>query len=104
MVGYAIVVVMSVVVGVGVYSISTHRAHAYHATSFDPQDREGGDTEPDVMYVPVTPGRSVSWQTRSIGLLGLVALVMVCASAAAFAVYTMGSLLIRLLIHKLANA
>jgi hypothetical protein len=102
-VGYAIVVVLSVGVGAVVYSASMRRARPHHASSFDRADPEGADAERDVMYVPVTPS-AVSWQTRSIGLLGLVALVMVCASAIALALYSVGSLLIRLLIHKLANA
>lgn len=105
--GYAVVVVAALAVGVAVYVLTLRRSTLPDTSSFGSQGSEiaGGPVRSSsVTYVPVSPETPVSWQSRSISLLGLVALVMVCAATIAVALYQVGSVLIRVIIHKLQSS
>lgn len=104
---YAIVVVVSAVVGASAYVITIRRSSPEGSSSFDPRGPEPADepaSDPDVSYIPVGDDARISWQSRSISVLGLVALVMVVASAIAVSLYQVGGMLVRFVIHKLQNS
>ncbi len=50
----------------------------------------------DGVYVPVTSDRR-SWQTRTVGVLGLLIAITLAAALLAFSLYEVGSMLARLL-------
>ena len=106
--GYVVVVAVAVAVGATVYVVTMRRSAPPDTESFLPPAVEPAPDRiraSDITYVPVASGGArVSWQTRSISLLALVALALVSASAIAVSLYKVGSLLIRVIIHKLQNS
>ena len=105
--GYAVVVVTALAVGVAVYVLTLRRSTQPDTSSFGSQGSEiVGDPvrSSGVTYVPVAPGTPASWRSRLISLLGLVALVMVSAATIAVALYQVGSVLIRVIIQKLQGS
>jgi hypothetical protein len=104
---YVIVVGAALVVGAAVYVSAARRSTQSDTGPFDPPPAGGvaGSVQaPDVTYVPVGSAGPVSWQTRSISLLALVALIMVCASAIGVALYKVGAILVRVVIHKIQTS
>lgn len=105
--GYVVVVAAALAVGVAVYVVTLRRSTASDTRSFDYPGSEvsgGPRRSTGVTYVPVAAGSPVSWRSRSIGLAGLVALVLVCAVTIAVTLYKVGSVLIRVIIHKLQSS
>jgi hypothetical protein len=105
---YVIVVGAALVVGAVVYVSIARRSTQPDTGSFDPP-RPGEAVAAsvrasDVTYVPVGRPGPISWQTRSISLLGLVAMIMVCASAIGVALYKVGAILVRMIIHKIQTS
>jgi hypothetical protein len=106
-VSYAIVVVIALAVGAVVYAVTLRLSIPPDTSSFDPEGPvTGGEPlrAPGVTYVPVSVGAPVSWRSRSISLLALVALIMVCATAIAVALYQVGWIIVRVIIHKLQTS
>lgn len=104
--GYAIVAGMSAAAGVSAYLVTMRRSVPRDNRSFEPggpaEMVEAGDLPSG--YIPVVPDASASWRSRSIGVLGLVALVLTVASVLAISLYQFGGMLIRLIIEKLQNS
>ena len=108
--GYAIVVTAALAVGAATYALTLLRSAPPATGSFSfpgAVARDVGGTSssgapwtPGVTYVPVSTEAPLSWRSRSIGVLGLVALIMVCASTVGVALYQVGSFLWRLFIQK----
>lgn len=98
---YLIVVVLSVLVGGGVYAATVRAGRERPvALGFDglgSQDYGGGDPEaadgpgPGFTYLRVAT-RGPSWQDRVLGFVGLIVLVSVSAAALAFGIYQLGHL------------
>lgn len=109
--GYAIVVAAALAVGAATYALTLRRSAGPATGSFSFQGSAAPDVggtssggaawTPGVTYVPVSTGAPLSWRSRSIGALGLVALITVCASAIGVALYQVGSFLWRLFIQKI---
>jgi hypothetical protein len=113
MLSYMLVLLIAAGVGWGVYWLTLRYAETHQPdvpedvnewTETRPSPDDGGFVpEPDVpmfpgggAYVPVTQGRP-SWQSRLSGVLGLAIAVTVAAISAAFALYSLGHLVARLL-------
>lgn len=102
--GYAVVVAAALAVGVAVYALTLRRSTPPDTDPFAYQGsaaRRDAAHPSEVTSVPVDTGTPVSWQSRSISLLGLVAFVMVFATTIAVAIYQVGSVLVRAIIRKL---
>lgn len=98
--GYLIVVVLSVLVGSGVYA-ATLRAEreATVASGFEGRSMPGSYGDADVPapgsdYTYLRVGvRGPSWQDRVVGLVGLLVLLGVSSVALAFGIYQLGHIL-----------
>ena len=109
--GYAIVVAAALSAGGATYVLTVRRSARPATRSFSFQGSEAPDANgtasggaawtPGVTYVPVSAEAPLSWRSRSVGLLGLAALIMMCASAIGLALYQVGSFLWRLFIQKM---
>jgi hypothetical protein len=90
-VAYALVFLVALAVGAGVYVISLRRA-PFNEGGF------GGETvaaRPEPAFLPVASSRP-DWQTRLTGVLGLLIAVTVGAVALTLALVAFGSLIARL--------
>ena len=104
---YAVVVMAALAVGVIVYVLTLRRSNLPDTRSFGHQGPEisGAPVHVSgVTYIPVATGTPASWRSRSTSLVGLVALITVCAATIAVTLYKVGSVLIRVIIHKLQGS
>jgi hypothetical protein len=105
MLGYALVLLIAGGVGWGVYWLTLRWGiRTEPAVPADVGEWKGTDPSPDPFveappggaYLPVAAGQP-SWQSRLSGVLGLVIAVAVAAVGSAFALYTVGRLIARML-------
>jgi hypothetical protein len=66
------------------------------ASSAIPAEATGDVRADDPVYVPITPDRR-TWQTRAIGVLGLLIAITLAAALLAFALYQTGAMLAHLM-------
>jgi hypothetical protein len=97
-VGYLIVVVLSILVGTGVYAATLRAAReATVAAGFEGRsapDRDGDVPPPGAGYTYLRVGvRGPSWQDRVVGLVGLLVLLGVSTVTLAFGIYQLGHIL-----------
>ena len=96
--GYLIVFLVSVAVGVAVFFTTMRGVALPRFSGFDgAPDRTPppADPGPGMSYVPVASGRH-DWQARLTGVLGLVVSVVVAGIALAVSIYALGALVARL--------
>jgi hypothetical protein len=108
---YVLILAASVGVGVLVYRLSVRVGGASRSTSagavaegFDdvPGDPASSGGSPGTAYLPVSTS-APSWQTRLIGVIGLVLMVAVAGTLLAIALYQAGALIARLLSQAADN-
>lgn len=104
---YVLILASSVGVGVLVYRLSVRVGGASRSSSAGavaegyndaPAGPSAGPTAPGTAYLPVSTSEP-SWQSRLIGLLGLVLMVAAAGTLLAIALYQAGALIARLLSH-----
>ena len=109
--GYAIVVVVAAAVGVAVYMVTVRRDRdrdrskgwtaSVGAGRAEPVGA-GAAPSPGMVYVPVSVARR-TWQTRLVGFLALLALMIASATVLAYSLVRLGAALFRLLAHKITS-
>lgn len=100
-VGYLLVFVVALLVGIGVFFATLRGAPALVGFGEPPPGGQGqampdSGSGPGPGYVPVS-AESHDWQARMTGVLGLVVSVTVAAIALAISLYAFGALIARLL-------
>ncbi|MEP7059556.1 MAG: hypothetical protein ABI828_02385 [Actinomycetota bacterium] len=100
---YAIVIGAALSAGATAYALTMWRSRDRGSFSFDgaleAEAQDGSFWGPMTAWFTGGSDATSSWQARTVGLLGLIALVMVCATAIAFSLYQGGLMLWRLFIR-----